>query len=263
MDLGLDGRIVVVTGGNRGIGKAISIAVAREGANVAVLSRDAETGNAVAKELHGGNGFFVQCDVSAVGKVGEAVDAVLQRYGRLDAVINNAGRFGGGPIMKLDAAALREGLDTKIVGPLALVRAALPALRQSDQARIVNISGVTAHRIMPGAAVTAIANSGMVTMSGYLATELLPDGINVNCILPGYILTGPWRARVQALADAEGLDFDAAKDLLLKRQDMGHARWGTEEDIADVVLFLLSAQARFVNGASFRLDGGQFLGLQK
>jgi 3-oxoacyl-[acyl-carrier protein] reductase len=146
---------------------------------------------------------------------------------------------------------------------MQLVQAALPWLRRSDQARVLNISGVTAQRITPGVAVTALANSGMVTLTAYLARELIEDRINVNCLIPGYTLTGAWRARAEALAEAEGLSFDEACREILRRQDMGHSRWGSAREIADVAVFLLSAQAGFVNGASFRVDGGQFLAIQR
>ena len=100
--------------------------------------------------------------------------------------------------------------------------------------------------------------------------ELLPlgpttidDGVTANCVIPGYTLTGAWSARADALAAAEGLSFEAALQEILRRQDMGHSRWGQAGEIADVVVFLLSAQAGFVNGASFRVDGGQFLAVQR
>ena len=191
------------------------------------------------------------------------VEAAAGRYGRIDAVVNNAGRFGGGPIASVTPAALREGFDTKVAASLVVVQVALPYLRLSDQARVVNVSGVTAQRIMPGAAVTALANSAMITLTAYLARELQPDRVNVNCVIPGYTLTDPWRARTQALADAEGLSFDEALIEVLKRQDMGHCRWGTSREVADMVVFMLSAQAAFLNGAAFRLDGGQFMAVQR
>jgi NAD(P)-dependent dehydrogenase (short-subunit alcohol dehydrogenase family) len=191
------------------------------------------------------------------------VEETVKRHGRLDGVVNNAGRFGGGPIADLTPEALREGVDTKVIGALAVVQAALPALRQSDQARVVNIGGVSAQRVTPGAAVTAIANSGMNTLTAYLARELGPDGINVNCVIPGYILTPPWVARAKTLAEAEGLTQEAAQSAILQRQDMGHSRWGQDAEIAWPVVFLLSAQARFINGAAFRVDGGQFLAIQR
>lgn len=263
MDLGLSNRVVLITGANRGIGRAIARAAVAEGATVVVLGRNVEACQDTVRELGPERSSWVACDVAEPDQAQAMIAEVVKRHGRLDAVVNNAGRFGGGPITSLSPEALREGLDTKVVGALAVVQAALPALRRSDQARVLNISGVSAQRVTPGAAVTAIANSGMVTLTAYLARELMDDGINVNCLIPGYTLTGPWIARAQALADAEGLSLEAAQQQILARQDMGHSRWGLDIEIAEPAVFLLSAQARFINGASFRVDGGQFLAIQR
>ena len=263
MDLNLKDRVVLVTGANRGIGRAIADAAAAEGALVAVVGRDAAAGAETVQSLPPDRAAWFTCDVTDQAAIARMIEQVVARWGRLDAVVNNAGRFGGSPIAELEGAALREGLDTKVVGALQVVQAALPHLRASDQARVLNISGVTAQRITPGVAVTAIANSGMISLTAYLARELIDDGINVNCLIPGYTLTGAWRARAEALSAAEDLSFDEALQEILNRQDMGHSRWGEAREIADVAVFLLSGKAAFVNGASFRVDGGQFLAVQR
>ena len=263
MDLNLQDRVVLVTGANRGIGRAIAEAAVAEGAKVAVVGRDGDAGAQTVQALGPDRASWHRCNVSDERQIGAMMAEVMERHGRLDAVVNNAGRFGGSPLPELKAEALRDGLDTKVVGAMLVTQAALPHLRASDQARVLNISGITAQRITPGVAVTAIANSGMVTLTAYFARELIGDRINVNCLLPGYTLTGAWQARAEALAAAEGLSFDDACREILKRQDMGHSRWGEAREIADVAVFLLSAQAGFVNGASFRVDGGQFLAIQR
>jgi NAD(P)-dependent dehydrogenase (short-subunit alcohol dehydrogenase family) len=263
MDLNLLERVILVTGGGRGIGRAIAKACVDEGARVVVVGRGAEACRETVASLEPGRADWIACDVSDPGQVRAMVQELVKRHGRLDGVVNNAGRFAGGPLTELTPEALREGVDTKVVGALAVVQAALPALRQSDQARVVNIGGVSAQRVTPGAAVTAIANSGMNTLTAYLARELAADGITVNCVIPGYTLTPPWVARAQALADAEGLTLEAAQAAILQRQDMGHSRWAEDMEIAWPVVFLLSAQARFINGAAFRVDGGQFLAIQR
>ena len=263
MDLNLTDRVVLVTGANRGIGRAIAEAAAAEGALVAVVGRDGAAGAETIAALPADRAAWFSCNVTDQDQIGRMIEAVVARWGRLDAVVNNAGRFGGSPIAELSGAALREGLDTKVVGAMQVVQAALPQLRRSDQGRVLNISGVTAQRVTPGVAVTAIANSGMVALTAYLARELIEDRINVNCLIPGYTLTGAWQARAEALAAAEGLSFDEALQTILDRQDMGHSRWGEAREIADVAVFLLSGKAGFVNGASFRVDGGQFLAVQR
>jgi NAD(P)-dependent dehydrogenase (short-subunit alcohol dehydrogenase family) len=172
-------------------------------------------------------------------------------------VVNNAGRFGGGPVLDLSDAALREGLDTKVAAALRVVRHALPHLRAGDRAAVVNVSGITAEMIIPGAGVTAMGNAGLLTLTAYLAHELAADGVRVNAIVPGYTLTGVWRERARALAGEEGLGLEQAEHAILERRGIAHARWGTAEEIADVVVFLLSRAARFVNGTVLRADGGQ------
>jgi NAD(P)-dependent dehydrogenase (short-subunit alcohol dehydrogenase family) len=263
MDLNLVERVVLVTGASRGIGRAIAKACVDEGARVVVVGRGAQACRDTVAALEPGRADWIAGDVSDPAQARAMVEEAVARHGRLDGVVNNAGRFGGGPIADLTPEALREGVDTKVVGALAVVQAALPALRQSDQARVVNIGGVSAQRVTPGAAVTAIANSGINTLTAYLARELSGDQVNVNCVIPGYTLTPPWEARAQALAEAEGLTLEAAKAAILQRQDMGHSRWGQDQEIAWPVVFLLSAQARFINGAAFRVDGGQFLAIQR
>ena len=263
MDLNLEGRVVLVTGANRGIGRAIAEAAADEGAIAVVAGRDEAACRETVNTLGARRASYCLCDVTDRGQIDRMIEQIIRRHGRLDAVVNNAGRFGGSPLAVLSAEALSEGLDTKVAGALAVVQAALPHLRQSDQARVLNISGITAQRVTPGVAVTAIANSAMIALTAYLARELIDDGVNANCLIPGYTLTGAWRARAEALAAAEGLSFDGALAEILKRQDMGHSRWGEAREIADVAVFLLSAQAGFVNGASFRVDGGQFLAVQR
>ena len=263
MDLNLRERVVLVTGANRGIGRAVAEAAVAEDAIVAVVGRDALAGRDTVEALGPERSSWHLCDVTDEAQIGRMIAEVVERHGRLDAVVNNAGRFGGSPIAELSAQALREGLDTKVVGALQVVQAALPHLKRSDQARVLNISGVTAQRVTHGVATTAMANSAMIALTAYLARELIDDAVTANCVIPGYTLTGAWRTRADALAAAEGLSFEAALQEILKRQDMGHARWGQAREIADVVVFLLSAQAGFVNGASFRVDGGQFLAVQR
>jgi NAD(P)-dependent dehydrogenase (short-subunit alcohol dehydrogenase family) len=257
MNLELNERVVLVTGASRGIGYAIAKSLVDEGARVAICARDADATTRAATELGADCGGFC-ADVSDDASVAGLIDEVVARYGRLDAVVNNAGRFGGGPALQLTDEAFMDGFDVKAAGDLRVVRHALPHLRESDQARVVNVSGVSAQKVTPGALVTAVANSGVLTLTSYLARELIADRILVNAVIPGYTLTGVWADRAAALAQAEGLTQTEAEQRILELQDMGHARWGEPEEIAQVVVFLLSGAARFVNGVSLRVDGGQF-----
>lgn len=257
MDLGLSGRVVLVTGGSRGIGKAVAELLVGEGASVAICARHADASARAADEL-GDRALGRRADVTDDRLVAELVDAVIERFGRLDAVVNNAGRFGGGPVAELSDAGLFEGLDTKTAGMLRVVRHALPHLRESDQARVVNVSGLTALKTTPAAAMTALGNAGVVTLTSYLAHELIADGVLVNAVIPGFTRTGVWEERAAARAESEGTSVDEALEAMLAAQGMDHARWGRPAEIAQVIVFLLSSAASFVNGVALRVDGGQF-----
>ena len=165
MDLGLVERVVLITGGRRGIGFAIAEALLEEGARVAICGRRDEAAGTEAAERLGPRAGAFTADVRRDDDVRRLVVEVVERFGRLDAVVNNAGRFGGGPVAELTDERLHEGTDTKIVGALRVVRHALPHLRASDQARIVNVSGISAESVIPGAAVTAVGNSGLLAFT--------------------------------------------------------------------------------------------------
>ena len=252
---GLADRAFLVTGGTRGIGYAIAELLLREGARVAICGRDADTCRR-ASELLGGDAASFVTNVRSDEAVQQLVSDVVARFGRLDGLVNNAGRFGGGPVAELTDESLLEGSDTKVAGALRVVRHALPHLRLSDQPRIVNVSGVSAESVIPGAAVTAVGNSGLLTLTAYLADELRSEGITVNCVVPGYTLTEVWLDRAEALASAEGMPLAEALQSLLDRQGM-RGRWAEPHEIAEVAVFLLSRAAGFVSGVPIRVDGAQ------
>jgi NAD(P)-dependent dehydrogenase (short-subunit alcohol dehydrogenase family) len=255
MELGLTDRVVLVTGGGRGIGYAIGEALLEEGAKLAICGRN-ETATRKAADRLGGDTAPFPADVRDDDAVHRLVESIVERFGRLDAVVHNAGRFGGGPAELLTDDALHEGTETKAGGALRLIRHALPHLRKSDQARVVTIAGVSADSVIPGAVVTAVGNAGLVTFTAYLADELRDDGITVNAVIPGYTLTEVWRERAEALAGAEGLSLEDALQAILDRQGM-RGRWAESREIAGTVVFLLSRHAAFVSGAAIRVDGAQ------
>ena len=255
MDLGLEGRVALVTGGSRGIGYATAKALRAEGAEVVICGRDELVLRTAAEEL----GVHPEvADVGVEESVAGMIERITNRYGRLDVLINNAGRFTGGPLLDIPADAWHEGFDIKCLGVVHTTRYAREALIASGQGRVVNISGVTAELVVPGVAVTALANSAMITLSAYLAQELRAHGVTVNCVVPGYTLSEVWQQRVDAYAAEHGLDDASAKAALTAERGMGpDARWGTVDELAAVITFLASGPASYLSGTTIRSDAAQ------
>ena len=256
MDLGLEGRVAVVTGGNRGIGYAVAERLIEQGAKVAICGRSHEEGKEAAEKL-GPSAVWFTADITDDAAVRELVDGAVERFGGLDVLVNNAGRFTGGPLHEIEDERFARGLDTKVIGAIRTSRHARRALIESDQGRIVNISGITAVKVMPGVAITALTNSAMITLTSYLAQDLRPYGVCVNCLVPGYTRTEVWQERIDMFAEERDLGTEEAMARILAQQGMGEARWGEPEEVASVVAFMASRHASFVSGATLRVDGAQ------
>jgi NAD(P)-dependent dehydrogenase (short-subunit alcohol dehydrogenase family) len=257
VDLELGGCVALVTGGSRGLGLAIARRLLAEGAAVHLCGRDAAAGRAALDELGGGAGWST-CDVSDDAAVAAMIADVLDRHGRLDVVVNNAGRFGGGPLPEIDDAGWRDGFDTKVLGATHTVRHAREALLASGRGRVVNISGVTAALAVPNVAVTGVANAALIALTAYQAQDLREHGATANCVVPGYTTSGVWQDRIDARAAADGTDEPTARAAILADRGFGAgARWGSPDELAAVVTFLASGPASYVSGATLRVDGAQ------
>ncbi|WP_028935736.1 SDR family NAD(P)-dependent oxidoreductase [Pseudonocardia spinosispora] len=258
MDLELNGRVALVTGGSRGLGLAIARRLLGEGALVELCGRGEAEGRTAVREL-GAGAQWSTCDVTDDAAVAVMITGVLERHGRLDVVVNNAGRFGGGPLAELEDETWREGFDTKALGAAHTVRHARAALIASGRGRVVNISGITSALVVPGVAVTGVANAALTALTAYQARDLREYRTTVNCVVPGYTTSGVWEDRIAARAEVDGTDEATARAAILAERGFGEgARWGTPDELASVVAFLASGPASYVSGATIRVDGAQF-----
>lgn len=241
MDRGLSGAGALVTGGNRGIGRASTAALVREGARVVVLGRDVASLQEAVAEV-GAVGYVV-ADTTDDASVRTAVAEAARLLGRLDVVVNCAAprALPGTPtsLEELDEADMLHHVDTKVVGYLRVVRAAAPYLREGGGA-VVNISGTNAR--VTGNVAGSVRNIGVVALTKNLADELGPDGIHVTCVHPGLTVT-----------ERNTGDTDYAE----KAAENSSARAVTAVDIAELVTFLASRRAWVANGAVVTADGGR------
>lgn len=240
-------RIAVITGGTRGIGRAIALRFARGGVCPVMIHRSdqaaAEEALAEARALHPGAELH-RADVSAAGDVERTFAEILERHSRIDVLVNNAFRGGRAPqkIHQLDPAAWREDLETNLTGPFLCSRAVLPAMIAAGHGRIVFIGSLAA-RGERGRGAYVVAKNGVIGLSRAIAAEYARDGITSNVVSPGYIEAGAFLRLDPGIRDAA-----------VKRVPMGRA--GTAEEVAEAVWYLASISAAYVTGQVLAVDGG-------
>ena len=247
----LDGKVSVVTGGGRGIGRGIALALAECGSDVVVIARRQADVDSVAKEVaeRGQRSMGLSADVMDFDSIPQALDRVVEEFGRLDVMVNNAGgnldrkmyALPDIPLEKFDEQ-LTLNMKTKFWGSQQAAK------RMHDGGRIINIISIAAHKPSPGFGVYSAANMGMISMTRTLATELSPKGITVNCIAPGIIVT-------DMLLETMHLERTEAEHNLGEAVPLG--RTGTPEDCAAAAVFFASPAAEWITGQFIDVAGGQ------
>jgi len=245
----LAGKVAVVTGAGRNIGRAIALALAEGGASIVVNVRSNRAGaEAVAREieLSGVKALVHIGDVADAKAVQAMADAAMQQFGRIDCLINNAALRREKSFAEMDYREWREILDVTLDGTFHCVKACLPALRKSGAGAIINIGGLSAHTGARGRAHVVTAKAGIVGFTRALAHDLAEDGITVNCVVPGLISTLRPKDKPEPAHH-------------LTHQTITGER-GRPDDVAAMVRFLCGPGARYVNGQAIHANGGAYLG---
>ncbi|MER7848608.1 3-oxoacyl-ACP reductase family protein [Kitasatospora sp. NPDC096077] len=240
----LDGKVALVTGGSRGIGAAVALRLAEDGAHVALTYRgSAEQAEEVVAKITamGRTGWAVRADSADPAAVQDTVAAVAERFGRLDILVNNAGVGAVGPIEETTPEEIDRVLEVNVRAPYLYARAAVGHL--SDGGRIVGIGSCVAQRVaFPGAVLYATSKAALIGLTKALARELGPRGITANLVHPGPIDTD------MNPADGESADF--------QRGFVALGRYGTAAEVAGAVSYLVGEDGRYVTGAELAVDGG-------
>jgi NAD(P)-dependent dehydrogenase (short-subunit alcohol dehydrogenase family) len=238
-----DGLVAVVTGGASGIGRAVAVELARDGARVAAL--DLVEGEPLDGVV------CLEADVTDQSSVDRAVAAVVERLGGVDILVNNAGIGAVGTAVDNDDEEWHRLYDVNVVGMVRMMRAALPHLRRSEHAAVVNTASIASWSGLVQRACYSASKGAVLALTLAMAADHVGDGIRVNCVCPGTVDT-PWVGRLLDQAD----DPAAARAALERRQPMG--RLGQAEEIARAIAFLASPASTFVTGTALAVDGGMY-----
>ena len=242
----LNDRIAIVTGGARGIGSGISQLFAQEGAKV-VIWDVIDTGQDIARGIigQGGTATFQQVDISNRDQVNDAVKAIINEYGRIDILINNAGIIRDRTIIKMTYEEWDDVIRVNLTGTFNVTKAVLPSMRQSGYGRIVNASSINGVLGAFGQTNYAATKAGIIGFTKALAKEVGKYGITANAIAPGFIKTAMTDSMPQDVIDA-GI------------RQIPVRRIGTPKDMAEAYLFLASSESGFINGHVLHANGGAF-----
>ena len=252
MELGLKGKVAVVTGGTQGIGKATALQLAREGASVAICARNQARLDSVGAEIGQTSAqvLAMSADVGNAADVERFMKAVGDTFGRIDMLVNNAGTSKRGAFLELTDDEWSADLELKVFGAIRCTRLAVPYMKKQGGGRIVNITISGAKQ--PGAQSypTSVSRAAGLALTKALSKEFAADNILVNTVCIGKIKSGQHERRYEK----EGVSADAYYEQLSKDIPMG--RVGEPEEVANVIAFLVSDAASYVTGTSINLDGG-------
>jgi len=251
----LEGKVALITGGTSGIGSATAVRFAGEGAAVAITGRNSERGEQVVNEIvaNGGEAVFIRSDVRSAEDCRQAVDQTLEHFGKIDVLFNNAGVFHPKSVPDCTEEEWDETIDSSLKGAFLMSKYVLPSMIEHGSGSIIHTS--SGWGILGGdkAAAYCAAKGGLIIMAKAMAIDHGPDGIRVNCVCPGDVLT----PMLPDDAEKRGMAWE---DYAVGAEDRPLGRIGTPEDIANAVLYLASDESSFVTGEALVVDGGGVAG---
>jgi NAD(P)-dependent dehydrogenase (short-subunit alcohol dehydrogenase family) len=255
MDLELSGKVAVITGASKGLGRATADVLAGEGMHVVLAARNATGLDEVAGGIttRGGKAMCFAGDLSDPTAAGELINATLRRFGRIDLLVNNAGATKRGDFLQLTDQDWLDGYALKFHGAVRLCRAAWPHLMKT-RGSIINIAGVAGRTGSAEFTLGGSVNAALSLFTKALADRGVHDGVRVNAINPGAFATGRLALRIQKVATDEGLSDEAAAARLASHERI--ARFGIPKEIGEAIAFLASPRAAYIHGAVIDIDGG-------
>lgn len=258
MDTGLTDRVAIVTGASQGIGRAIALDLATDGADVVLVARRRAGLEAVAAEIAdlGRAGEVVTADVTSPDSAVAIVAAALERFDRVDILVNNAGKGAPKPMLELTDDDWRASMELNLMSAVRLSMACVPHMTEQGWGRIINISSRVGREPDPYFAPYAAAKAALINFSKNLANAFSRHGVLTNCIVPGLIHSEAVDQAAARTAEATGQTIDEVFAATLRKRPIAAGRLGEPDDVAGLVTFLASERSAWTTGSCFTVDGG-------
>lgn len=258
MEMGLAGKVAVVTGASKGIGRAIAGELAAAGARLIICARGTAQLEAAAREIRGAGPEVetVSADVATVSGVARVLEHVRTSVGRVDILVNNAGKGSPKKMLDLTEEDWRASFDLNFMSAVRLSLGCVPLMRQQGGGRIINISSRVGRQPDPYFAPYAAAKAALINFTKSLANAFSKEGILCNCVVPGLVRTEAVEEAARKSAAATGKTIEEVYEATLRARPIPVGRLGEPGDIAGLVVFLASERASWITGSTFTVDGG-------
>jgi 3-oxoacyl-[acyl-carrier protein] reductase len=258
MDLGLKGKVALVTASSKGLGRACALALAQEGAKVAICARNGKVLRVTADEIATSTGselLAIPADMSNSRDIEQVVKETVKHFGKLHILVTNAGGPPAGNFPDFDDKQWQEALNLTLLSAVRLIRAALPHMQKERWGRIINLTGTSVKEPLENLVLSNAIRPAVHGLAKTLATQLAPYGITINNVMPGTVHTD--RVEQLAQATAKKNDQTVAEAIALMGQAAALGRIGEPEEFGAVVAFLASERASYITGVSLPVDGGR------
>jgi 3-oxoacyl-[acyl-carrier protein] reductase len=256
MDLGIQGRVAMVAAGSKGLGKASALALAQAGCKLSICARSPEALAATAAELRalGADVLAAEADVTLAGDLAQWADATQKRFGAIDILVTNTGGPPAAPFAALTDAQWRSGIDSTLMNVVHLCKLVLPGMQDRQWGRIVHITSFVAKEPVALLTISSTLRAGLSALTKTLATQVGPDGVTVNAVLPGHAMTDRQLHLAEIRMAEQGITLEEYLGRLA--QDIPLRRVADPQEIGDAVAFLASERASYITGQSLTVDGG-------
>lgn len=258
MDLGLQGKVAIINGGSKGIGKSSAMLLAEEGAEIGMCARNQAGLDEAGQEIEAKTGklvFSVTADTTKEADARDFVQQCIEHFGHVDILVNCAGSSPGGTIDQIVEADWMESLNLKFMGYVRCTTAVVPHMRERKHGRIVNVIGNDGVKPIHFELTPGAANAAGINFTQAIAESLAQDNILVNAVNPGPVDTDRWWGLVDTMAKGRGCTREEASELALRSLPLG--RYCTADEVGNLVVFLASERASYITGASITVDGAQ------